>query len=48
MTNIIEEDVDEDDDEVGSNRRKKRKINVYEFFNEMRRLGVRPLDDEPS
>ena len=45
VTNI-EEGEEENDDDISSKRRKKPKINVYEFFNEMRQLGVRPLDDE--
>ena len=43
VTNIEEGEEEIDDD--SSTRRKKPKINVYEFFNEMRQLGVRPLDD---
>ena len=42
----VEQDEDEEDEDT-LKRRKKPKINVYEFFNDMRELGKRPLDDEP-
>ena len=41
------EEEEEEEEDISNRRRKKPKINVYEFFNEMRQLGVRPLDDEP-
>merc|ERR1719219_534060 len=37
---------EEEEEDISTRRRKKPKINVYEFFNEMRQLGVRPIDDE--
>ena len=41
------EDEEEEEEDISNRRRKKPKINVYEFFNEMRQMAVRPLDDEP-
>ena len=46
-TDPAEEEEEEEEEDISNRRRKKPKINVYEFFNEMRQLGVRPLDDEP-
>jgi DIS3-like exonuclease 1 len=41
------EDSDEEMvEEVGGSKRKKPKVNVYEFFEEMRKIGVRPLNSE--
>lgn len=45
VTNTVEEEDEDGDEDISCKRRKKPKINVYEFFNEMRQLGVRPIDD---
>ena len=38
-----EKEEEEDQERLGEGRRKKQKINVYDFFQEMRNISVRPL-----
>ena len=39
----MEVEKDEAEDKLGEGRRKKQKINVYDFFQEMRSISVKPL-----
>ena len=39
----MELEKDEEEDKQGEGRRKKQKINVYDFFQEMRSISVKPL-----
>ena len=39
----MEAEKEEEEEKLGEGRKKKQKINVYDFFQEMRNISVRPL-----
>ena len=43
MEEAEKEEEEEEEENLGEGRRKKQKINVYDFFQEMRNISVRPL-----